>query len=67
MTSGLSGAMSSGNLSSYIEAAENFRRESTGNINYLEQNTVPHPHNPLNRNLFNFGKKLVILAEKPDK
>ena len=28
LTSGLSGAMSSGNLMSYIEEAENFRRES---------------------------------------
>ena len=28
LTSGLSGAMSSGNLASYIEEADNFRRES---------------------------------------
>ena len=36
MTSGLSGAMSSGNLSSYIDACEAFRRESQTSISYLE-------------------------------
>jgi hypothetical protein len=63
LTSGLSGAMSSGNLASYIEESDCFRRESQTNINYLEQNTVPHPKNPMDRNMFHFGKNVEIVKD----
>ena len=63
MNSGLSGAMSSGNLASYIEEADNFRRESQTHISYLEQNTVPHPKNPMDRSIFSFGKAVEIVKD----